>query len=458
MKREQIEWCQMYWFDTEEKSLPRILLIGDSIVVGHREKVAERMKGIATVGGFSSSKIAGDPGFYRELETAMADYPIDIIYFNNGLHGLDLSDDVYRHGLTELVEFLRTNTRARLIWRNSTPITEPDRPEELSAALNPIVVRRNHIADKVMAEYHIPADDLYSVMLNHPEYRCGDGFHYLASGAEVQAGHIAGCLRHVLEARQLQININGFTTDYPGFLTDWCGYECLNFKLNGIKFHLVKPNVIPDPAKHWYWRARFFGAFPNADWAMLDHGWYVAHIEIDELYGSPESNRRFDLLYNFLTSIGFNTKCVPAGYSRGGLDVYQWAVRNPEKVRCLYLDNPVCDFKSWPGGKGRGPGEVQGWQNCLNAWHFTEEQALAYDKNPVDNLKPLADAGVPILHLCSDADEVVPPEENTMIVEQRYKELGGTIEVIYKPGAKHHPHGLENPQPIVDFILKTHTT
>ena len=79
---------------------------------------------------------------------------------------------------------------------------------------------------------------------------------------------------------------------------------------------------------------------------------------------------------------------------------------------------------------------------------------MAYDKNPLDNLKPLADAGIPILHLCGDADEVVPADENTMIVEKRYRELGGHIEVIYKPGAKHHPHCLENPQPIVDFVLK----
>ena len=34
------------------------------------------------------------------------------------------------------------------------------------------------------------------------------------------------------------------------------------------------------------------------------------------------------------------------------------------------------------------------------------------------------------------------------------KELGGNLQVIYKPGAKHHPHCLENPQPIVDFVLK----
>ncbi len=454
MKRDPIEWCQMYWFDTENKYHPRILLIGDSIVVGHRGAVAERMKGLATVGGFSTAKIVGDPAFYRELALAMADYPIDYIYFNNGLHGLDCSDEYYRHGLVELVEFLRTNTRARLIWRSSTPITEDGHPETLSGTLNPVVIRRNQIAAEVMQKYHIPVDDLYTPMLDHPEYSAGDGFHYVQAGIEAQADHIAATLKQVLKNHTLEINLNGFTTDFPGFVYDWHGYECCNFSLNGIFCRLVKPNVAPTPEKHWFWRARFFGAFPNADWALLERGWYVAHIEVGELYGSPESNRRFDMLYNFLTSMGFDKKCVPAGFSRGGLDVYSWAAKNTDKVYSLYLDNPVCDFKSWPGGKGEGPGDPEGWKNCLKAWNFTEEEAMAYPLNPVDNLKVLAEAKIPILHLCADADEVVPAKENTMIVEKRYRELGGGIEVIYKPGAKHHPHCLENPQPIVDFIYK----
>ena len=29
-----------------------------------------------------------------------------------------------------------------------------------------------------------------------------------------------------------------------------------------------------------------------------------------------------------------------------------------------------------------------------------------------------------------------------------------TIRVIHKPGIGHHPHGLDDPTPVVDFILK----
>lgn len=252
------------------------------------------------------------------------------------------------------------------------------------------------------------------------------------------------------------ISQNGtFDTDFPGTASLWCGFRRHDFTLNGLKCIVVEPDCEPTPEKHWYWRARFFGAFPNADWTMLKLGWYVVHIEINELYGSPESNRRFDLLYRFLTeALGFDTRCVPVGYSRGGLDVYSWAAKNTDKVYCLYLDNPVCDFKSWPGGRGVGPGDATAWRNCLGAWDMKEEQALAFSGNPVDNLKPLALAHIPILHVYGDADEVVPASENTLLVVSLYRMLGGEIETVCKKGAAHHPHCLENPQPIVDFILR----
>jgi alpha-beta hydrolase superfamily lysophospholipase len=116
----------------------------------------------------------------------------------------------------------------------------------------------------------------------------------------------------------------------------------------------------------------------------------------------------------------------------------------------------VCDFKSWPGGKGKGPGSRKDWQKLIGDYHFASEQeALAYDKNPIEKLAPLVAAKVPLLHVCGDADEVVPYEENTAILKDRYEKLGGSITVMIKKGFKHHPHGLaDNPAPIVEFIMK----
>ena len=40
------------------------------------------------------------------------------------------------------------------------------------------------------------------------------------------------------------------------------------------------------------------------------------------------------------------------------------------------------------------------------------------------------------------------------ILKQRYDAMGGKITVIVKKGFKHHPHGLDDPTPVVDFVLK----
>jgi len=72
----------------------------------------------------------------------------------------------------------------------------------------------------------------------------------------------------------------------------------------------------------------------------------------------------------------------------------------------------------------------------------------------VDVLEKLARSGIRLIHVVGDADDVVPVAENTAMIEERYRKLGGEIRVIHKPGVGHHPHGLEDPTPVVDFILE----
>ena len=83
-----------------------------------------------------------------------------------------------------------------------------------------------------------------------------------------------------------------------------------------------------------------------------------------------------------------------------------------------------------------------------------EAEALAYRGNPIDILAPLAKAKVALIHVVGDADDLVPTEENAGIIETRYLALGGEYQMIHKPGIGHHPHGLDDPAPVVQFILK----
>ena len=72
----------------------------------------------------------------------------------------------------------------------------------------------------------------------------------------------------------------------------------------------------------------------------------------------------------------------------------------------------------------------------------------------MDNLAGLAKAKVPLLLVYGDSDKVVPHKENSEVVYDRYKELGGPVERVVKEGQDHHPHGLKDPKPIVEFFEK----
>jgi lysophospholipase L1-like esterase/pimeloyl-ACP methyl ester carboxylesterase len=233
----------------------------------------------------------------------------------------------------------------------------------------------------------------------------------------------------------------------------WNGFEKLEFAVDGRAALLVKPKT-PAPGNPWIWRTEFFGHEPQADLALLAKGWHVAYVNVENMYGAPVALDHMDKFYDRLqTEFQLAPKVVLEGFSRGGLFAFNWAARHPANVAGMYVDAPVCDFKSWPGGKGVGPGSPDDWKNLLKVYGFTEAQALAYDKNPVDNLAPLAQAHIPIFAVIGAADEVVPVSENIDLVEKRYQALGGKIEIIRKPGGKHHPHSLKDPTPIVDFVV-----
>lgn len=46
----------------------------------------------------------------------------------------------------------------------------------------------------------------------------------------------------------------------------------------------------------------------------------------------------------------------------------------------------------------------------------------------------------------------MPHAENSELVYDRYKALGGSVECIVKPGQDHHTHGLKDVTPVVAFL------
>jgi pimeloyl-ACP methyl ester carboxylesterase len=248
-------------------------------------------------------------------------------------------------------------------------------------------------------------------------------------------------------------NSSSFNTINP-VQNKWNGFEIIEFKFNGVDAKIVFPKK-PNHTKNWIWRTQFWAHEPQTDIALLNRGFHVVYVDVVDLYGNTVALNRLSDFYNFLIkNFGLNKKTVLEGMSRGGLDAFNWASENTDKVFCIYVDAPVCDIKSWPGGLGKGQGSKNDWEKCLKAYDLTELSVKDFKGIPLNNCLKLAKAKIPIISVCGDADTVVPFEENSLKLAEIYRAAGGKIELIVKKGIGHHPHSLQDPKPIVDFILK----
>lgn len=230
--------------------------------------------------------------------------------------------------------------------------------------------------------------------------------------------------------------------------SEWLGHERLDFVVAGQPAVLIVPKN-PAPGRPWVWRAEWFGHFPQASLALLERGWHLAYINASDHYGSPAAIAIFDAFYRHLRKEAeLAEKVVLEGFSRGGLYAFNFAATYPERVAALYLDAPALDLRSWPGYK------KSRWAEVAACYGLTEAAMETAQVSPLDRIEPVLRSGIPIIGVSGDADKIVPYEENLAVLAKRYRAGGGLIEVILKPGGGHHPHSLEDPAPIVDFILK----
>jgi hypothetical protein len=195
IQREETEWCKIYWCNTGNSKLPRVLLIGDSIVDSYIWGVAKLLDGKATVAYVAGSKCVGDPAIYRELELVMAGYRFKVIHFNNGLHGFTTCEGDYAKGLADYVDAIEElSPESKLIWASSTPVTVSGKPDKLDPEKNPRVCERNRLAAEIMRSRKIPVNDLYNLVLGKSELSSGDGYHYNQSGTEVLSAKVAATI------------------------------------------------------------------------------------------------------------------------------------------------------------------------------------------------------------------------------------------------------------------------
>jgi len=195
--RERIEWCNIWIPDAAGTTLPRVLLIGDSITQGYYRQVAGKLDGKASVARLTTSKSVGDPALLQEVALVLGQCRFDVVHFNNGLHGFGYSEEEYRQHFPKLLATIRKHApKAKLIWATITPVRQSGKLDVI-AENTKRVQARNKLADELLKKEGIAVNDLYDLVKDHPEYWSNDGVHFNGKGVAVQAEQVA---KRVLES------------------------------------------------------------------------------------------------------------------------------------------------------------------------------------------------------------------------------------------------------------------
>ncbi len=202
---------------TRRASLPRILILGDSVSMGYTGPVREQLKGEFDV--FRPMQEDGKPENCQGTTNALinmdrwiGDENWDLIHFNFGLHDLKHVDPetgknsfspkdpqqaepkVYRKNLMMIVERLKA-TGAKLIYATTTPYPTPvDGPFRMAGEAQ----NYNKIATRIMEKEGIAINDLYAfVKPQMQEIMIPKNVHFLDHGNEILGKEVARVIREV---------------------------------------------------------------------------------------------------------------------------------------------------------------------------------------------------------------------------------------------------------------------
>ena len=188
---------------------PTAILIGDSICMGYRPLVKQRLAKKIDILGIEGN--GGDSGCILEnLDEWMIKRDATLIHLNCGLHDLKFERDkkahqqllkIYQANLNRIVERLKNETAKRLVWATTTPVIDErhNAVKEFDRYLGDVEAY-NRAATTIMREAGIPINDLYSAIQNDDVSTClgNDGVHITDRGNRILTEAVCEFLLHQL--------------------------------------------------------------------------------------------------------------------------------------------------------------------------------------------------------------------------------------------------------------------
>jgi lysophospholipase L1-like esterase len=186
---------------TQEKPLPKVVLVGDSIRMGYAPLVAKLLDGKAVV--FSPTPNGEDSGnVLRHLDEWVIRERPDIVHINAGLHDLKVTGKTYQvplvayeKNLETILERIQKETKAKIVFATTTPILDKLHAQRKVGfdRFEADVQTYNSSAVSIMKQAGVPVNDLHELVEGGgmEKLMSGDGTHYTAEGYELLAAAVA---------------------------------------------------------------------------------------------------------------------------------------------------------------------------------------------------------------------------------------------------------------------------
>lgn len=232
-----------------------------------------------------------------------------------------------------------------------------------------------------------------------------------------------------------------------GASDSWTDIKQIQFSRGDRTGMLLAPRTAAK-GRPWLWSA----APPTHDGihkALLDRGFHVAWIDVNDLYGNAEALSHWDVFYEWaVNEQQLSGKPALLGTEEDALALFSWAARHPDAAGCLYAQDPWLDLQPVPDPASPVLEKVRHAHGCVSG-----TEATSLPDAPLNKATEFGKAAIPMLFLHLGEEAASPVRKQAEQFYKAYRLAGqGSFETITAADNPRLEDGLT--LHAVHFILK----